>query len=253
MLKDKVAVITGSSSGIGKEIALLYAQNGAKVVINYPFEGLKEDAEKVVQEIKEQGGEAMAIEADVSNFNASKGLIDDTVKCYGQIDILVNNAGITRDMLLLRMTEEEFDSVINVNLKGTFNCTKHASRAMMRKGGSIVNMASVVGISGNIGQCNYSASKAGVIGLTKSAAREFASKNVRINAIAPGFVVSAMTDKLAETIKENTMRNIPMNRFGNAEEVAKVALFLGSDLASYVTGEVIKVDGGMAMQSEEGA
>lgn len=247
MLKDKVAIITGSSSGIGREIALLYAKNGAKVVINYPFGSLKEDAQKVVEEIKTDGGEAFALEADISDFNAAKGLIDETVKHYNQIDIVVNNAGITKDMLLLRMTEEEFDSVINVNLKGTFNCTKHASRAMMRKGGSIINMASVVGIAGNIGQCNYAASKAGVIGLTKSAAREFASKNVRINAIAPGFIVSAMTDKLAENIKENTMRNIPLNRFGFAEEVAKVALFLASDLSSYVTGEVIKVDGGMAM------
>lgn len=247
MLKDKVAVVTGSSSGIGKEIALTYAKYGAKVVVNYPFEGLAEDANQVVEEIREMGGEAVAIEADVSKFDAAKGLMDEAVKAFGKLDVVVNNAGITRDMLLIRMTEAEFDSVIDVNLKGVFNCTKHASRVMMRTGGSIINMASVVGIAGNIGQCNYAASKAGVIGLTKSAAREFAAKNLRINAIAPGFIVSAMTDKLTDSIKEGTMKNIPMNRFGNAEEVANVALFLASDLSSYVTGEVIKVDGGMAM------
>lgn len=247
MLSGKVAVVTGSSSGIGKEIALSYAKNGAKVVVNYPFEGLAVDANQVVEEIKAMGGEAVAIEADVSKFDAAKSLMDEAVKAFGKLDVVVNNAGITRDMLLIRMTEAEFDSVIDVNLKGVFNCTKHASRIMMRTGGSIINMASVVGIAGNVGQCNYAASKAGVIGLTKSAAREFAAKNLRINAIAPGFIVSAMTEKLSESIKEGTMKNIPMSRFGNAQEVANVALFLASDLSSYVTGEVIKVDGGMAM------
>lgn len=247
MLKDKVAVITGSSSGIGAEIALLYAKNGAKIIINYPHERSKEKSEKIAEQIKAMGTEAVAIQADVSKAAEAKLLIDETVKLFGQIDILVNNAGITKDMLLLRMTEEEFDQVIDINLKGVFNCTKQASRVMMRKGGSIINMTSVVGITGNIGQCNYAASKAGVIGFTKSAAREFASKNLRINAIAPGFIISAMTDKLPDTIKENVLKNIPFNRFGNGEEVAKVALFLASDLSSYVTGEVIKVDGGMAM------
>lgn len=247
MIKDKVAIVTGSCSGIGKEIALLYAANGAKVVVNYPFDGLKEEALQVVDLIKENGGEAVALEADISNFEAAKTLIQQTVETYGKLDVLVNNAGITKDMLLLRMTEQEFDSVINVNLKGVFNCTKHGSRAMMKTGGSIINMASVVGINGNIGQCNYSASKAGVIGLTKSAAKEFASKNIRMNAIAPGFIVSNMTDKLPEGIKENVLKGIPLNRFGAVKEVANVALFLASDLSSYVTGEVIKVDGGMAM------
>lgn len=247
MLKDKVAVITGSSNGIGKQIALAYAKNGAKVVINYPFERSKEKSESIVDEIKEQGGEAIAIQADVSKFDEAKKLIDKTITAFGTIDILVNNAGITRDMLLLRMTEEEFDQVIEVNLKGVFNCTKHASRAMVRKGGSIINMTSVVGLAGNVGQCNYAASKAGVIGFTKAAAREFAGKNLRINAIAPGFIVSDMTDKLSDSIKENVMKNVPLGRFGNVEEVANVALFLGSDLSSYVTGEVIRVDGGMAM------
>lgn len=247
MLRDKVAVVTGSSSGIGRQIALAYAQNGAKVVINYPFEALREDAEAVATQIREMGQDAMAIQADVSKFDEAKQLVDEAIATYGQIDIFVNNAGITRDMLLLRMTEAEFDQVIEVNLKGVFNCTKHASRAMMRRGGSIINMASVVGLSGNIGQCNYAASKAGVIGFTKAAAREFAGKNLRINAIAPGFIVSAMTDKLSESIKEGVLKNVPMGRFGEAQEVANVALFLGSDLSAYVTGEVIRVDGGMAM------
>ncbi|MEG0501073.1 MAG: 3-oxoacyl-[acyl-carrier-protein] reductase [Cellulosilyticaceae bacterium] len=247
MLKDKVAIVTGSSNGIGKEIALTYAQNGAKVVVNYPFERSTAKAQLVVDEIKAMGGEAIAIEADISNFEAAKHLVDETIKAFGKLDILVNNAGITKDMLLIRMTENEFESVVDVNLKGVFNCTKHASRIMMRSGGSIINMTSVVGITGNIGQCNYAASKAGVIGFTKSAAREFASKNLRINAIAPGFIMSDMTDKLADTIKDNVMKNIPFNRFGQTKEVANVALFLASDLSSYVTGEVIKVDGGMAM------
>lgn len=247
MLKDKVAIVTGSSNGIGKEIALTYAQNGAKVVVNYPFERSAAKAQLIVDEIKAMGGEAIAIEADVSNFDAAKHLVDETIKAFGKLDILVNNAGITKDMLLIRMTENEFESVVDVNLKGVFNCTKHASRIMMRSGGSIINMTSVVGMTGNIGQCNYAASKAGVIGFTKSAAREFASKNLRINAIAPGFIMSDMTDKLADTIKDNVMKNIPFNRFGETKEVANVALFLASDLSSYVTGEVIKVDGGMAM------
>ena len=247
MLKGKVAIITGSSNGIGREIARIFSKNGAKVVINYPFERSKEEAAKIVEEIKQAGGEAIAVMADVSKFDEAQKLIKTTVDTFGTLDILVNNAGITRDMLLVRMTEEEFDSVININLKGVFNCMKHGARVMMKKGGSIINMSSVVGLHGNAGQCNYSASKAGVIGMTKSAAREFASKNLRINAIAPGFIVSNMTDKLPDTIKENTLKGIPLGRFGNVEEVANVALFLASDLSSYITGEVIKVDGGMAM------
>lgn len=247
MLKGKVAIITGSSGGIGKEIAYTFARNGAKVVVNYPSESSQGQAEAIVAEIKANGGQAIAVRADVSSFEQAKELIKVTTDTFGGLDILVNNAGITRDMLLLRMTEEEFDSVMNINLKGVFNCMKHATRIMMKKGGSIINLSSVVGLHGNIGQCNYAASKAGVVGLTKSAAREFASKNLRINAIAPGFIVSNMTDKLPETIRENTLKGIPLNRFGSVEEVANVALFLASDLSSYVTGEVIKVDGGMAM------
>lgn len=247
MLKDKVAIITGSSNGIGEEIARSFARNGAKVVVNYPFERSTEKATKIVEDIIKQGGEAIAIMANVADFDAAKMLVDETIKAFGTLDILVNNAGITKDMLLLRMREDEFDDVININLKGVFNCTKHASRVMMRKGGSIINMASVVGIAGNIGQCNYAASKAGIIGFTKSVAKEFATKCIRANVIAPGFIVTNMTDQLPESIKEGALKNIPLNRFGNAEEVANTALFLASDLSSYITGEVIKVDGGMAM------
>ena len=247
MLKDKVAIITGSSNGIGEEIARSFARNGAKVVVNYPFEKSTEKATKIVEDIIKQGGEAIAIMANVADFDAAKRLVDETVKAFGTLDILVNNAGITKDMLLLRMREDEFDDVININLKGVFNCTKHASRVMMRKGGSIINMASVVGIAGNVGQCNYAASKAGIIGFTKSVAKEFATKCIRANVIAPGFIVTNMTDQLPESIKEGALKNIPLNRFGNAEEVANTALFLASDLSSYITGEVIKVDGGMAM------
>ena len=247
MLEGKVAIVTGSSSGIGKEIALLYAKNGANVVINYARDTSKVAAEQVSKEIKEMGKESLCIQADVSSFEESKKLIEETVKAFGKVDVLVNNAGITKDMLLLRMTEEEFERVIDVNLKSVFNCSKHATRRMLKTGGSIINITSVVGLMGNIGQCNYAAAKAGMIGFTKSASREFATKNIRVNAIAPGFIVSAMTEQLSSKIKENMLKNIPFNRFGNPEEVAKVALFLASDLSSYVTGEVIRVDGGLAM------
>lgn len=247
MLRDKVAIITGSSRGIGKEIAMLYVKNGASVVINYPTEHEEEDARLTVEQIRELGGEAVAICANIAKFDAAKELIQKTVEKFGKIDILVNNAGITKDMLLTRMKEEEFDKVIEVNLKGTFNCSKHAISAMMKKGGAIINMASVVGITGNIGQCNYAASKAGVIAMTKTIAKEYARKGIRANAIAPGFIDTNMTSVLRDDIKEQINSSIPMKRMGSPEEIAKVALFLASDLASYVTGEVIKVDGGMAM------
>lgn len=247
MLKDQVAIITGSARGIGKEIAMLYVKNGASVVINYPTENEKEVAENTVEEILTAGGKAVAIKANVAVFDEAKSLIDETIKAFGQIDILVNNAGITRDTLLMRMSESEFDAVINVNLKGTFNCTKHAIRAMFKKGGSIINIASVVGLNGNVGQCNYAASKAGIVGFTKTVAKEYASKNIRANAIAPGFIATDMTSVLKDSVKEEISKGIPMKRLGVAEEVAKVALFLASDLASYVTGEVVRVDGGMAM------
>lgn len=247
MLKDKVAIITGSVRGIGKEIAMLYATQGAKVVINYSSQSRKQYAEEIVDTIQNQGGTALAVCADVSDFTASKTLVDETIKHFGRVDILVNNAGITKDMLLLRMTEEEFDKVIAVNLKGVFNCTKHVCRAMLKTGGSIINMTSVVGITGNAGQANYAASKAGIIGFTKSVAREFAQKNIRVNAIAPGFIVSDMTEELSDQVKDTVTGNIPMKRFGNTQDVANAALFLASDLSTYITGEVLRVDGGMAM------
>ncbi|ADZ84747.1 3-oxoacyl-[acyl-carrier-protein] reductase [Cellulosilyticum lentocellum] len=247
MLKDKVAVITGSVRGIGRAIAMCFAKQGANVVINYSSEKRKEEADQVVTEIKALGGKAIALCANVANSEEAKGLIEGTIAAFGKIDILVNNAGITKDMLLLRMTEKEFQEVLDVNLKGVFNCSKHGAKAMMKTGGSIINMTSVVGINGNAGQSNYAASKAGVIGFTKSVAKEFAGKNIRVNAIAPGFITTDMTDILPERVKESVMTSIPMKCFGVSEEIANVAVFLASDLSSYITGEVIKVDGGMAM------
>ena len=247
VLKGKVALITGSVRGIGKAISLCFAKAGADVVINYISDKSELEANNLVEELKQMGVKALAIKADISKSEEAKGLISEAIKHFGKLDILVNNAGITKDMLLLRMSEQEFDKVIEVNLKGIFNCTKEASRAMLKAGGSIINMTSVVGLNGNAGQSNYAASKAGVIGFTKSVAKEFAGKKLRVNAIAPGFIETDMTHVLADKVKEDVMRNIPMKRFGASDEVAKVALFLASDLSSYVTGEVIKVDGGMAM------
>ncbi len=247
MLKDKVAVITGSVRGIGRAIAMCFAKQGANVVINYSSEKRKEEADQVVTEIKALGGKAIALCANVANSEEAKGLIEGTIAAFGKLDILVNNAGITKDMLLLRMTEKEFQEVLDVNLKGVFNCSKHGAKAMMKTGGSIINMTSVVGINGNAGQSNYAASKAGVIGFTKSVAKEFAGKKIRVNAIAPGFITTDMTEVLPERVKDSVMTSIPMKRFGESEEIANVAVFLASDLSSYITGEVIKVDGGMAM------
>lgn len=247
MLKGKVALITGSVRGIGKAISLCFAKAGANIVINYTSDQSQEEATKLVEALSQMGVEALAIQADISKSEEAKGLIKTAINHFGKLDILVNNAGITKDMLLLRMTEQEFDQVIQVNLKGVFNCTKEASRAMLKSGGSIINMASVVGLNGNAGQSNYAASKAGVIGFTKSVAKEFAGKKLRVNAIAPGFIETDMTEVLADSVKQDIMKNIPMKRFGISEEVAQVALFLASDLSSYVTGEVIRVDGGMAM------
>ena len=247
MLKGKVALITGGVRGIGKAISLCFAKAGADIVINYNSEKSLEHANQLVEEIQGLGVKALAVKADVSQLEEAKNLVDTTINTFGKIDILVNNAGITKDMLLLRMTEEEFDQVLAVNLKGIFNCSKIATKAMLKTGGSIINMSSVVGLSGNVGQSNYAASKAGIIGFTKSVAKEFASRKIRVNAIAPGFIQTDMTDALSEQVKEATLKNIPMKRLGQVNEVAQVALFLASDLSSYVTGEVIKVDGGMAM------
>ncbi|OOO00239.1 MAG: 3-oxoacyl-[acyl-carrier-protein] reductase [Epulopiscium sp. Nele67-Bin004] len=247
MLTGKTAVITGSSRGIGKAIAIMYAQNGANVVINHSSESGKDTAQAVADEIVAMGREAIVVQANVANFDEAKTLIDEAINHFGKIDILVNNAGITRDMLLLRMTEEEFDQVIDVNLKGVFNCIKHAVRPMMKSGGSIINLSSVVGLTGNAGQVNYAAAKAGIIGVTKSVAREFAKKNIRTNAIVPGYIETEMTDVLGDKVKEKVMQNIPMQKLGTVEDVAGAALFLASDLSKYITGETIRVDGGMVM------
>lgn len=246
MLKDKVCIITGSSRGIGKAIALEFAKKGAKLAINSTSEN--DVAKATLEEIKELGAECVLVTGNVANTQDAKNIIDSCIEKYGRIDVLVNNAGITRDNLLMRMSEEDWDSCIDINLKGAFNCIKAASRPMMKqKNTSIINITSVVGISGNPGQANYSASKAGLIGLTKSVAKEFSKKGIRCNAVAPGFIQSDMTDKLPEEIKEKYFDSIPLGRFGNPEDVAKLCAFLASDLSSYITGQVINVDGGLLM------
>lgn len=245
---DKVALVTGSSRGIGKVIALQLARNGADVVINYPFEGEKENAEEVVAEIKELGSNAIAIEADVTDAKEVKQMLKEIKSEFGTLNILVNNAGITRDKLLLRMKEEDWQSVLDVNLTGAFNVTKSALRLLMRaEEPRIINISSVVGLMGNAGQANYSASKAGLIGFTKSTAKEVAKKGVTVNAVAPGFIETAMTDELKDSVVEQMIDAIPANEFGQPEDVANTVLFLASSQAQYITGEVIRVDGGMTM------
>ena len=246
MLEGKVAVVTGASRGIGRAIALRLAQEKAAVVINY--NGSREKAEEVVQEIEAAGGTACAIQCDVSDFSACEAFFKEVTERYGRVDILVNNAGVTRDGLLMKMSEEDFDKVVDTNLKGTFNCIRFVTRTMLRqKSGHIINMSSVVGIAGNAGQANYAASKAGVIGLTKTAAKELASRGITVNAIAPGFIETDMTAVLSDKSREATAAQIPMGHFGAAEDVANLAAFLASDQANYITGQVIHVDGGMAM------
>lgn len=246
MLEGKVAVVTGASRGIGRAIALRLAQEQAAVVINY--NGSREKAEEVVQEIEAAGGTACAIQCDVSDFSACEAFFKEVTERYGRVDILVNNAGVTRDGLLMKMSEEDFDKVVDTNLKGTFNCIRFVTRTMLRqKSGHIINMSSVVGVAGNAGQANYAASKAGVIGLTKTAAKELASRGITVNAIAPGFIETDMTAVLSDKIREVTAAQIPMGHFGAAEDVANLAAFLASDQAKYITGQVIHVDGGMAM------
>lgn len=242
----KTAVVTGAGRGIGRAIAVALAKDGYNVVINYNGSG--EKAEKVAMECREHGVNAITVKANVSDFSESEELIKKAIEEFGSIDVLVNNSGITRDNLLLRMKENDFDSVIDVNLKGTFNTIKHATRQMMKqKSGSIINMSSVVGISGNAGQANYSASKAGVIGLTKSVARELASRGIRVNAIAPGFIESDMTDELNDKAKDEILKGIPLKSIGKGEDVANLAVFLAGEKSRYITGQVINVDGGMVM------
>ncbi|MBE6185373.1 3-oxoacyl-[acyl-carrier-protein] reductase [Heyndrickxia ginsengihumi] len=246
MLENKVVLVTGGSRGIGREIALEFAKNGADVIVN--FAGNADRAETVVSEIKAIGQEAIAIQADVSNADDVQQLFKAAIEKFGKIDILVNNAGITRDNLLMRMKEAEWDDVINTNLKGVFLCTKAATRPMMKqRSGKIINITSIVAISGNPGQANYVAAKSGVIGLTKTSARELASRGITVNAIAPGFITTDMTDTLTEEIKQEMLKQIPLARFGEPKDIAKVALFLASDAADYLTGQTIHVDGGMVM------
>ena len=244
MLKGKIALITGAAQGIGKGIALEYAKQGATVA--FTVRKHDERSESLVNEIAAMGGTAKAYAADAASFNSASEVIAEVMKDFGRIDILVNNAGITKDGLLMRMTEEQWDAVINTNLKSAFNYVHAITPIMMRqRSGSIINMTSVVGISGNAGQANYAASKAGMIGLTKSVAKELGSRGVRVNAIAPGFIATDMTGVLNEDLKKQWILNIPLRREGKVEDVANVAVFLASDMASYVTGQVISCCGGL--------
>ena len=245
-LTGKIALVTGASRGIGRQIAVTLAGYGATVVVNY--NGSQAKAEEVVNEIEANGGHAEAIQCNVAEFDAAKELIDGVVKKYGRLDILVNNAGITRDNLIMKMSEEDFDAVISTNLKGAFNCVKHVARQMLKqKSGRIINISSVSGVIGNAGQANYCASKAGVIGLTKSVARELGSRGITSNAVAPGFIETEMTAVLSDDVKKAMGEQIPLKRFGQTKDIAETVAFLASDNAGYITGQVIQVDGGMAM------
>lgn len=242
MLKEKTVIVTGGAKGIGKAIALAFAKEGANIVLNYRTSS----PEDVVKEIENFGVKCLAIQADISDFAQAQNLVESSIKEFGTIDVLINNAGITKDNLIMRMSEEDFDSVINTNLKGAFNMTKHCSKIMLKqKSGTIINMSSVSGLTGNIGQVNYSASKAGMIGMTFSTARELAPRGITCNAIAPGFIKTDMTDVLPENIKENVLNLIPLKRFGTTQEIADTAIFLAKN--KYITGQVITVDGGMVM------
>ena len=246
MLTGKVALVTGASRGIGKEIALTLAANGATVIVNY--NGSKERAEEVVAEITNNGCQAEAVQCDVSDFAACEEMVKKVLADYKKVDILVNNAGITKDNLVMRMSEAEYDAVLNTNLKGTFNTIRHLSRQFLKlKGGKIINLSSVSGVLGNAGQANYSASKAGVIGLTKSIAREMASRGICVNAVAPGFIDTEMTAALTDSAKEALNQMIPMGRIGSTKDIANMVLFLASNQSDYITGQVFSVDGGMAI------
>lgn len=241
-----VAVITGAAKGIGRAIALKLADDGFDIVINY--RNSSGSVEELVGEIESKGRKSIAVQGDVSVFEEAKNIIKQAVDFFGRIDVLVNNAGITRDGLLLRMKEDDFDKVIEVNLKGTFNCIRHVSPIMLKqRKGKIINISSVVGVTGNAGQVNYSAAKAGIIGITKSTARELASRGINVNAVAPGFIKTDMTKTLSEKIRENALHSIPLRRFGTVYDVANAVSFLASSNADYITGQVINIDGGMVM------
>ncbi|HHY0206990.1 TPA: 3-oxoacyl-[acyl-carrier-protein] reductase [Staphylococcus aureus] len=242
----KSALVTGASRGIGRSIALQLAEEGYNVAVNYA--GSKEKAEAVVEEIKAKGVDSFAIQANVADADEVKAMIKEVVSQFGSLDVLVNNAGITRDNLLMRMKEQEWDDVIDTNLKGVFNCIQKATPQMLRqRSGAIINLSSVVGAVGNPGQANYVATKAGVIGLTKSAARELASRGITVNAVAPGFIVSDMTDALSDELKEQMLTQIPLARFGQDTDIANTVAFLASDKAKYITGQTFHVNGGMYM------
>ena len=246
MLKGKNVIVTGATRGIGKEIALTLAQNGANIAINY--RNYNDEIVELINALKEFGADVLAIKCDVSKSNEVENFVSEIKNHFSSIDILVNNAGITKDGLILRMKDQDFDDVLNVNLKGTFNTTKFVSQVMFKqKHGKIVNISSVVGLIGNAGQSNYSASKAGVIGFSKSIAKELASRNININVVAPGYIDTDMTKSLPDRVKEEILKSIPMEKIGNPKEVANLVLFLSSNLSDYITGQVINVDGGMVM------
>ncbi|PLS16645.1 beta-ketoacyl-ACP reductase [Bacillus sp. M6-12] len=246
MLQGKTALVTGASRGIGREIALELARLGANVAVNYA--GSEAKASEVADEIKAMGRESFIVQSDVSNAESVTAMVKAVIERFGTLDILVNNAGITRDNLLMRMKEEEWDDVINTNLKGVFLCTKAVTRQMMKqKSGRIINISSIVGVSGNPGQANYVAAKAGVIGLTKTAAKELASRGITVNAVAPGFITTDMTDKLTAEVKEVMLKQIPLARFGDPKDIARTVAFLASEGGSYMTGQTLHVDGGMVM------
>ena len=246
-MDKKVCLVTGGSRGIGKAVAKKFAENGYQLVINYVSE--KTDLKKVEEEIKRDYPiEILFVKVDVTDMESCENMVKAAIEKWGRIDVVVNNAGITKDNLLMRMKEEEFDQVINVNLKGTFHVTKQVIPYMMKqRQGRIINISSVVGVAGNAGQCNYAASKAGIIGFTKSIAKEVASRNILVNAVAPGFIRTDMTDVLSDAVKESIHAQIPLKRMGEAEEVAKAVYFLGSEENQYITGQVLHVDGGMLM------